>query len=84
MAPSQVPVPVPPVPMRGAPVHFTASSTAQPPSSLWDRVTSWASEHKAVVYTIAGVAVVVTAGGVAYYLTDSVGSLTGFDIRSRM
>jgi len=47
-----------------------ASST--PPSSVWDRISTWASENKAVVYTIAGVAVVVTGAGVAYYLTDSV------------
>jgi import receptor subunit TOM70 len=40
-------------------------------SSLWERVTSWASEHKAVVYTIAGVTVVCTAAGVVYYLSDS-------------
>ncbi|KUJ11823.1 mitochondrial precursor protein-like protein import receptor tom70 [Mollisia scopiformis] len=46
-----------------------ASST--PPSSVWDRISTWASENKAVVYTIAGVAIVVTGAGVAYYLTDS-------------
>jgi import receptor subunit TOM70 len=33
-------------------------------------VTSWASENKAVVYTIAGVAVVVTGAGVVYYLNS--------------
>ncbi|WEW60213.1 TOM (translocase of outer membrane) complex component [Emydomyces testavorans] len=44
-----------------------SSSTA----SLWDRVSKWASEHKALVYTIAGVAVVVTSAGVVYYLSDS-------------
>ncbi|KAH9906620.1 import receptor [Xylariomycetidae sp. FL2044] len=37
-------------------------------SSVWDRVTNWASENKAIVYTIAGVAVVVTGAGVVYYL----------------
>lgn len=47
-----------------------ASST--PPSSAWDRITTWASENKAVVYTIAGVAIVVTGAGIAYYLTDVV------------
>jgi import receptor subunit TOM70 len=51
-----------------------ASSTPQ--SSLWDRISTWASENKAVVYTIAGVAVVVTGAGVAYYLTDSVGGMS--------
>jgi mitochondrial import receptor subunit TOM70 len=44
-----------------------------PQSSLWDRISTWASEHKAVVYTMAGVAIVVTGAGVAYYLTDTVG-----------
>ena len=43
-----------------------------PSSSVWDRMTTWASENKAVVYTIAGIAVVVTGAGVAYYFTDSV------------
>ncbi|OAA57690.1 mitochondrial precursor protein import receptor tom70 [Cordyceps fumosorosea ARSEF 2679] len=40
------------------------------PSSTWDRITSWASENKAVVYTIAGVAVVVTGAGAVYYLNS--------------
>jgi import receptor subunit TOM70 len=66
MSGQQIPV----VPAGGAPVHFSSSSSQ--PSGLWDRVTTWASENKAVVYTIAGVAVVVTGAGVAYYLTDSV------------
>ena len=52
--------------------NFTSST---PPSSVWDRISTWASEHKAVVYTIAGVAVVVTGAGVAYYLTESVGGM---------
>jgi import receptor subunit TOM70 len=46
-----------------------------PSSSVWDRITTWASENKAVVYTIAGVVVVVTGASVAYYLTDSVGRI---------
>ncbi|KAK4162577.1 hypothetical protein QBC43DRAFT_73927 [Cladorrhinum sp. PSN259] len=37
-------------------------------SSLWDRLSNWVSENKAVVYTIAGVAVVVTAAGAVYYI----------------
>lgn len=57
-----------PIPAGTAPPDF-ASST--PPSPVWDRISTWASENKAVVYTIAGVAVVVTGAGVAYYLTDS-------------
>ncbi|KAM4066248.1 tetratricopeptide repeat domain-containing protein [Hirsutella rhossiliensis] len=40
------------------------------PSSTWDRITSWVSDNKAVVYTIAGVAVVVTGAGVVYYLNS--------------
>ncbi|KAI0002757.1 import receptor [Xylariaceae sp. FL0662B] len=39
-------------------------------SSVWDRITNWASEHKALVYTIAGVAVVVTGAGIVYYLNS--------------
>jgi import receptor subunit TOM70 len=45
---------------------------AAPPSGVWSRISTWASENKAVVYTVAGVAIVVTGAGVAYYLTDSV------------
>ncbi|KAM3441990.1 hypothetical protein NHJ13734_002578 [Beauveria thailandica] len=40
------------------------------PSSTWDRITSWASENKAIVYTIAGVAVVITGAGAVYYLNS--------------
>ncbi|KAF7929698.1 uncharacterized protein EAE98_003466 [Botrytis deweyae] len=53
----------------GKPMPNFAASTPQ--SSVWDRITTWASENKAVVYTIAGVAVVVSGAGVAYYLLDS-------------
>lgn len=38
---------------------------------LLDRLSTWASENKAVVYTIAGIAVVVSGAGVAYYLSES-------------
>lgn len=34
-------------------------------------MSKWVSENKALVYTIAGVAVVVTSAGVVYYLSDS-------------
>ena len=45
----------------------------EPSSSLLDRISTWVSENKAVVYTIAGVAVVVTGAGAIYYLnSDSV------------
>jgi mitochondrial import receptor subunit TOM70 len=48
-------------------------STLSSPSSqsLWDRISRWVSENKAAVYTVAGVAVVVTGAGVIYYLSDS-------------
>lgn len=39
-------------------------------SSLWDRISTWASENKGVVYTVAGLTLVVSAGGVIYYLSD--------------
>ncbi|KAJ9643444.1 TOM (translocase of outer membrane) complex component [Coniosporium tulheliwenetii] len=51
-----------PVP-RSAPIQLTSSSIPTPDPSLWDRISTWASEHKAVVYTIAGVTVVATAAG---------------------
>jgi len=51
---------------------FPVFAASTPPSSVWDRISTWASENKAVVYTIAGVAIVVSGAGVAYYLTDSV------------
>ncbi len=66
--------------MSGQPVLLTSANTAldtstfspQAPSlPLWDRISQWASEHKAVVYTIAGVAVVISGAGVVYYLSDS-------------
>ncbi|KAF9893914.1 TOM (translocase of outer membrane) complex component [Aspergillus nanangensis] len=49
----------------------TTSLPASSTSSVWDRVSKWVSENKALVYTIAGVAVVVTSAGVVYYLSDS-------------
>lgn len=38
--------------------------------SIWNRISTWASENKAVVYTIAGVVVVVTGAGAVYYLSE--------------
>lgn len=49
----------------------TSKLPASTSSSVWDRVSKWVSENKALVYTIAGVAVVVTSAGVVYYLSDS-------------
>lgn len=37
--------------------------------SLWDRVSSWVSENKAVAYTIAGTVVVITSAGAIYYFS---------------
>jgi mitochondrial import receptor subunit TOM70 len=44
-------------------------------SSFWDRVSTWVSENKAIVYTIAGVAVVVTGAGAVYYIKSGSVSL---------
>ncbi|KKK18241.1 import receptor subunit tom-70 [Aspergillus ochraceoroseus] len=49
----------------------TASLSSSSSASVWDRISKWVSENKALVYTIAGVAVVVTSAGVVYYLSDS-------------
>ncbi|KAK4150984.1 hypothetical protein C8A00DRAFT_36406 [Chaetomidium leptoderma] len=48
----------------------TPSAPIPADSSLWDRISTWVSEHKAVVYTIAGVAVVVTTAGAVYYVSN--------------
>ncbi|KAI1148434.1 mitochondrial precursor protein [Nemania diffusa] len=58
----------PPVPNLAKPIVVPVES------SVWDRFTNWASENKALVYTIAGVAVVVTGAGVVYYLNGDVTS----------
>ncbi|KAI0179168.1 mitochondrial outer membrane 72K protein [Hypoxylon sp. FL1284] len=54
----------PPMPPLAKPVAVPVQS------SVWDRFTNWASENKALVYTIAGVAVVVTSAGVVFYLNN--------------
>ena len=60
--------PVPPA--RGTTLDTSSFSAPTPSPSLWEKISTWASENKAVVYTIAGVAVVVTGAGVVYYLSD--------------
>lgn len=59
----------------------SAAPVAPPPNSIsvpvegsvWDRITDWATENKTIVYTIAGVTVVVSGAGLVYYLKkDSV------------
>jgi import receptor subunit TOM70 len=58
-----------PIPREPRPIPLV--EVPAPPSSLWDRISTWASEHKGVVYTVAGVTLVVTAAGTIYYLSDS-------------
>lgn len=49
----------------------TSKLPASSSASVWDRLSKWVSENKALVYTIAGVSVVVTSAGVVYYLSGS-------------
>lgn len=65
--------PLPSVPAAASPVF-----QINPPSSTWDRISSWVADNKAVVYTIAGVAVVVTGAGVVYYLNGDAVSFVLF------
>ncbi|EGS18265.1 mitochondrial import receptor subunit-like protein [Thermochaetoides thermophila DSM 1495] len=58
--------PAPPAGPLGSP-----SAPVSADSSLWDRISTWVSEHKAVVYTIAGVAVVITTAGAVYYIRSA-------------
>ena len=58
----------PAVPVGPGPFPVTLPPAGS--SSLWDRISTWASENKGVVYTVAGLTLVVSAGGVIYYLTD--------------
>ena len=61
------------VPIPRSSTNLGTSSLSSDASSLpfWDRLSTWASENKVVVYTIAGVAVAISGAGVAYYLSDS-------------
>ncbi|KAI4854923.1 hypothetical protein E4T45_03646, partial [Aureobasidium sp. EXF-8846] len=43
----------------------------EPSSSFYDRITSWAAEHKAAVYTIAGITLVATGAGIYYYTSET-------------
>ncbi|KAJ5336361.1 hypothetical protein MYU51_012275 [Penicillium brevicompactum] len=67
---NQLPLPTPTQAAQNV-VLDTSKLTEQSSASVWDRITNWVSENKAVVYTIAGVAVVVTGAGVVYYLNDN-------------
>ncbi|KAK4453823.1 mitochondrial outer membrane 72K protein [Podospora aff. communis PSN243] len=65
-----------------APFPPTATVTTADPS-LWDRVSTWVSENKAVVYTIAGVAVVITGAGAVYYIRSGSDNKESKDVGSR-
>lgn len=58
-------------PSRPVPLDTSSIPIDSTSSSLWDRISSWASENKALVYTIAGVTLVVTAAGVVYYASEA-------------
>lgn len=59
-----------PVPRPAQPISLDPSLTSGAGSaSLWDRISAWAAEHKAVVYTIAGATVLVTGAGAVYYFS---------------
>ncbi|KAF4535412.1 putative mitochondrial precursor proteins import receptor protein [Lasiodiplodia theobromae] len=59
-----------PIPRPAQPITLDSNLAAGAGSaSLWDRISSWAAEHKAVVYTIAGVTVLVTGAGAVYYFS---------------
>lgn len=72
MAPVNAPVPQGPGPF---PVQIPVDSN----NSLWDRLSNWASENKGVVYTIAGITLVVGAGGVVYYFSNDSKGDSGAD-----
>lgn len=53
------------------PTVVDASSVANSTSSFWDRISTWAADNKATVYTIAGITLVVTGAGAVYYYSGS-------------
>ncbi|KAK2065549.1 import receptor [Colletotrichum caudatum] len=59
--------PLPSVPPMASPPTVIPIDSS---SGLWDRITTWASDNKAIVYTAAGVAVVATGAGVIYFLNS--------------
>ena len=65
------PAPIPQT--RGTTLDISSLPSDASTSSLWDRVSAWVSDNKAVSYSIAGVAVIVTGAGVVYYLNTSRG-----------
>ncbi|KAF2732892.1 mitochondrial precursor protein [Polyplosphaeria fusca] len=57
-------------PLQNSPGPFPVEIPDPGSSTLWDRISTWASEHKGVVYTVAGLTLVVGAGGAIYYLSS--------------
>ncbi|KAI9758906.1 MAG: Mitogen-activated protein kinase [Chaenotheca gracillima] len=57
------------VPASRQNISVDSSAINSGSSSLWDRVSSWASDHKPVVYTVGAVAIVVTGAGAVYYFS---------------
>lgn len=67
-----------PVILPSRPIQLDTSGLSDSASSsLWGRISTWASENKALVYTIAGVTLVITAAGVVYYTSESRTSSSG-------
>lgn len=58
-----------PAPVLSAPGPFPVGIPES--EGFWSRLSNWASENKGVVYTIAGVTLVVGAGGAIYYFNSS-------------
>jgi import receptor subunit TOM70 len=58
-------------PLSNAPGPFPVTLPETGTSSLWDRISTWASENKGTVYAIAGITLVVGAGGAIYYLNSN-------------
>lgn len=62
-----------PTSVPASPLIHTASipqPTTVATDSIWDRISRYVSEHKAVVYTIGAVVVVAGAGGI-YYVSQN-------------
>jgi import receptor subunit TOM70 len=66
MSSQSVNAPPPPIISIDTP-NLSSSGT----SSVWDRLSTWASENKAVVYTVGAVVIVATGAGAVYYFSDS-------------
>ena len=64
-------VPVPPATPSTGPRIPSLPTSSSPSPTMWEKIGTWVSDHKIVVYTVAGVAVVVSGAGVVYYLSDA-------------